>query len=144
MFLDMNRIQDYTRALELGPEDESSEEVAQLLREAKLALKKSKRIDYYALLEVAVDASPVDIKKGFRRACLKWHPDKVSYLCCSMLLASIPICSSLSTIRAHGNVLQALPEAREENERMFKMVNEGNGEKPQLCQVPPPAVELAF
>lgn len=51
--------------------------MAQLLRDAKAALKKSKRIDYYALLEIDQSASEVDIKKGFRRACLKWHPDKV-------------------------------------------------------------------
>ena len=60
--------QDYTRALELGPEDETAEEVARLLRDAKLALKKSKRVDYYGLLEVAVDASTADIKKAFRSA----------------------------------------------------------------------------
>ena len=54
-----------------------SEQVAQLLRDAKIALKKSKRVDYYALLEIDQSASEIDIKKGFRRACLKWHPDKV-------------------------------------------------------------------
>lgn len=72
-------LQDYEKAAELGADDEgSSEQVAQLLRDAKAALKKSKRIDYYALLEIDQSASEVDIKKGFRRACLKWHPDKVS------------------------------------------------------------------
>ena len=77
-----DRHQDYTRAQELAADEGSSEEVSQLLREAKVALKKSKRVDYYALLEVAVDASATDIKKGFRRACLKWHPDKVGAAIC--------------------------------------------------------------
>jgi hypothetical protein len=33
------------------------------LREAKLELKKSKRIDYYALLEISSTATDVEIKK---------------------------------------------------------------------------------
>lgn len=31
---------------------------------------------YYDLLGVEVDATDVQIKKGYRRAALKWHPDK--------------------------------------------------------------------
>ena len=74
--------QDYTRALELGPEDEAAEEVARLLRDAKLALKKSKRVDYYGLLEVAADASPADIKKAFKSAlALRLQCSCFAYLC---------------------------------------------------------------
>ena len=32
--------------------------------------------DYYALLDVGRDASPEDIKKGYRKMAVKWHPDK--------------------------------------------------------------------
>ena len=38
-------------------------DIGRLLREAKVALKVSKRVDYYALLEVDATASDVDIKK---------------------------------------------------------------------------------
>ena len=46
-------------------------QVATLLRAAELALKKSKRVDYYELLEVAPDATDSEIKKGYRKACLR-------------------------------------------------------------------------
>lgn len=38
-------------------------DIGRLLREARAALKASKRVDYYALLEVDATASDVDIKK---------------------------------------------------------------------------------
>ncbi|KIX00221.1 uncharacterized protein Z518_10360 [Rhinocladiella mackenziei CBS 650.93] len=33
--------------------------------------------DYYAILEVSTTGSPEDIKKAYKRAALKWHPDRV-------------------------------------------------------------------
>jgi len=33
--------------------------------------------DYYAVLEVAPTGSPDDIKKAYKKAALKWHPDRV-------------------------------------------------------------------
>jgi len=48
------------------------------IRSAKLELKKSKRKDYYKILGVAKDAQEKEIKKGYKKAALTWHPDKHS------------------------------------------------------------------
>lgn len=37
--------------------------IAAMLRNAKTELKKSKRVDYYKLLDISQDASETDIKK---------------------------------------------------------------------------------
>ncbi|KAK6461877.1 DnaJ domain-containing protein [Scheffersomyces coipomensis] len=34
-------------------------------------------IDPYEILEVAKDSSPIDIKKSYKKLCLKYHPDKL-------------------------------------------------------------------
>ena len=58
--------------------------LGEMLRQSKLALKKSKRVDYYAVLEVEADAGEDAIKRAYRKAALKHHPDKV--------LAVVPAC----------------------------------------------------
>eukprot|EP00285_Hemiselmis_virescens_P015455 CAMPEP_0173393420 /NCGR_PEP_ID=MMETSP1356-20130122/22095_1 /TAXON_ID=77927 ORGANISM="Hemiselmis virescens, Strain PCC157" /NCGR_SAMPLE_ID=MMETSP1356 /ASSEMBLY_ACC=CAM_ASM_000847 /LENGTH=410 /DNA_ID=CAMNT_0014351431 /DNA_START=163 /DNA_END=1392 /DNA_ORIENTATION=- len=60
-------------AMKMEPE---SSDINQRLREAKLELKKSKRKNYYKILDVAKDAGENDIKKAYKRAALKYHPDK--------------------------------------------------------------------
>lgn len=59
-------------------EDDST--VASKLKEAKMLLKKSKRPDLYKLFGVAQGehATEAEIKKAYKRAALKWHPDRHS------------------------------------------------------------------
>lgn len=51
--------------------------LGEMLRDARLALKRSKRVDYYGVLGVEADAGEDGIKKAYRKAALKYHPDKV-------------------------------------------------------------------
>jgi len=46
----------------------------QLLHDAKLELKKSKRKDYYKILGLGKDASDDEIKKAYRKHALQHHP----------------------------------------------------------------------
>jgi DnaJ homolog subfamily C member 7 len=46
------------------------------IRNAELELKKSKRKDYYKILDVPRDASEADIKRAYRRLAIVHHPDK--------------------------------------------------------------------
>lgn len=64
---------DATKAYEMEP---NNAQLKQQLREAKIELKKSKRKNYYKILGVSKDATDSEIKKGFRKMAMKWHPDK--------------------------------------------------------------------
>ena len=68
------------------------------IRDCKKAIKIAKRVDYYKVLEVSQDAGDADIKKAYRKAALRWHPDK---------------CTGTEA-------------EKEEAERMFKLVGEAN------------------
>lgn len=50
----------------------------QLLKNAQLELKKSKRKDYYKILGVDKNASEDEIKKAYRKRALMHHPDRHS------------------------------------------------------------------
>eukprot|EP00485_Elphidium_margaritaceum_P001604 CAMPEP_0202688652 /NCGR_PEP_ID=MMETSP1385-20130828/4130_1 /ASSEMBLY_ACC=CAM_ASM_000861 /TAXON_ID=933848 /ORGANISM="Elphidium margaritaceum" /LENGTH=571 /DNA_ID=CAMNT_0049343671 /DNA_START=47 /DNA_END=1762 /DNA_ORIENTATION=+ len=64
---------DAERALALDP---SSDDLKLQLREAKIQLKRSKKKDYYKILGVDKDATETEIKKGFRKMAMIYHPDK--------------------------------------------------------------------
>ncbi|XP_017855097.1 dnaJ homolog subfamily C member 7 isoform X2 [Drosophila busckii] len=65
-------VADYETALQL----EKTPEIKRLLRDAKFALKKSKRKDYYKILGIARNASEDEIKKAYRKKALVHHPDR--------------------------------------------------------------------
>lgn len=65
-------VKDYEAAMKL----EKTVEIRNSLREAKLALKKSKRKDYYKILGIEKRASEEDIKKAYRKRALVHHPDR--------------------------------------------------------------------
>ena len=50
----------------------------QLLQEAKLELKKSKRKDFYKILGVEKTANDDEIKKAYRKRAMVHHPDRHS------------------------------------------------------------------
>ncbi|EPQ59851.1 hypothetical protein GLOTRDRAFT_71540 [Gloeophyllum trabeum ATCC 11539] len=54
----------------------SDREVMQSLQKAQKLLKQSKQKDYYKVLGVARDADQKTIKKAYRKATMKAHPDK--------------------------------------------------------------------
>lgn len=66
-------VRDYKSVAESSPGEPGIQED---IRRAELDLKKSKRKDYYKLLEVPKDASEQDIKKAYRKMAIKYHPDK--------------------------------------------------------------------
>jgi DnaJ family protein C protein 7 len=65
-------VRDYEKICKL----DKTREHKQLLQEAKLELKKSKRKDYYKILGLAKDANEDAIKKAYKKHALLHHPDR--------------------------------------------------------------------
>lgn len=58
--------------------DPSVSGLKEKIRHVKAELKKSKRKDYYKIMNIAKDATEEEIKKAYKRQALTWHPDKHS------------------------------------------------------------------
>lgn len=77
--LELERYQDAIREFEKAKElDPQNRDIRQQLQNAQLELKKSKRKNYYKILEVDKNSDERVIKKAYRKMALKWHPDKNS------------------------------------------------------------------
>lgn len=74
---DLERYQDAVRDLEnASKNDPQNAEIAKQLRQAQVELKKSKRKNYYKILEVQKNADTATIKRTYRKLALLHHPDK--------------------------------------------------------------------
>jgi DnaJ family protein C protein 7 len=58
--------------------DKSNREYRQMLQNAKLGLRKSKRKDYYKVLGIDKNANEEEIKKAYRKRAMDHHPDRHS------------------------------------------------------------------
>lgn len=57
--------------------DQGSREAQEVMQRANRALHIAKRKDYYKILGLEKTASARDIRKAYKRAALKYHPDKI-------------------------------------------------------------------
>lgn len=72
-------LQDYEKVYDLaekGGNDEQMRDMKKKIQEAQVQLKRSKQKDFYKILGVPRDASDAEVKKGYRKLALKWHPDR--------------------------------------------------------------------
>lgn len=65
-------VKDYEKAYNM----EKTKENKKLLQDAKIALKRSKRLDYYKILGIGRNATDDEIKKAYRKRALVHHPDR--------------------------------------------------------------------
>lgn len=68
-------INEYSKVKEFAPQTPGLREK---IKKAQLELKKSKRKDYYKLLNIPKDAGEKEIQKAYKKAALLWHPDRHS------------------------------------------------------------------
>uniref|UniRef100_A0A8I5N6T7 DnaJ homolog subfamily C member 7 n=1 Tax=Papio anubis TaxID=9555 RepID=A0A8I5N6T7_PAPAN len=73
-----SKYEEAVRDYEKVYQTEKTKEHKQLLKNAQLELKKSKRKDYYKILGVDKNASEDEIKKAYRKRALMHHPDRHS------------------------------------------------------------------
>ena len=80
------------------------------IRDCKKAIKIAKRVDYYKLLDIPQDAGEADIKKAYRKAALKWHPDKRAALAAA---AHCWVAATAATATATATATAARPQPSE-------------------------------
>ena len=66
-------IRDFSEASEY---DSNGFGVQQKLKDVQAKAKAAKKKDYYKILGVAKTAQEPEIRKAYKKAALKWHPDK--------------------------------------------------------------------
>lgn len=69
-------IDDLKKALELEEDDSNRDNLKKKIKQSEVMLKRSKTVDLYALLSINNQASEGEIKTAYRKAALKFHPDK--------------------------------------------------------------------
>lgn len=77
-YTDTEQYEEAVRDYEKVYQTEKTKEHKQLLKNAQLELKRSKRKDYYKILGVDKNASEDEIKKAYRKRALMHHPDRHS------------------------------------------------------------------
>ncbi|XP_058059184.1 dnaJ homolog subfamily C member 7 isoform X1 [Anopheles bellator] len=76
LYYNMENFEDAVKDYEKALKNDRTMEIRNLLKDAKLQLKKSKRKDYYKILGVNKQASDDEIKKAYRKRALVHHPDR--------------------------------------------------------------------
>ncbi|KAF7287162.1 tetratricopeptide repeat protein 2 [Rhynchophorus ferrugineus] len=75
-YMDIGEFEEAVKDYEKACKMDKSKENKRLLQDAKLALKKSKRKDYYKILGIDRNANDDEIKKAYRKRALVHHPDR--------------------------------------------------------------------
>jgi len=75
-FMELQNYEEAVRDYEKACKIDKSRDNRRLLHEAKEALRRSKRKDYYKILGIGKNASSDDIKKAYKKRALIHHPDR--------------------------------------------------------------------